>query len=388
MNTIFSNTEVAFSVKTDAELDRAYYLFKMISSEPLVKIGSKITQFALYTHLPVEGLIRATVFNHFCGGVTEKDCMPVIDKMYDKNVHAILDYSAEGKEEEKQFDKVVDITIGIMDFAKEKSSMPFAVFKPTGIGTMKIYTKVSAGEKLTPEEQEEWDRVLVRYDKVAKAAYEKNVPLLIDAEDFCMQKAADEAVEDLMEKYNKDKAIIFGTLQLYRHDRMDYIKALQQRAKKQGFHVGMKLVRGAYMEKERERAEKMGYKDPICVDKKATDKMFNDVLEYIFTNIDMMALYVGTHNEESSLLFKNLIDASKLDKNDDRLWFGQLYGMSDHISYNIAALGYNVSKYLPFGPVRDVMPYLIRRADENTSVGDQTSRELDLLKTERKRRKI
>lgn len=388
MNKIFSNTEVAFSVKTDAELDRAYYLFKMISSEPLVKIGSKITQFALYTHLPVEGLIRATVFNHFCGGVTEEDCMPVIDKMYDKNVHAILDYSAEGKEEEQQFDKVVDITIGIMDFAKEKSSMPFAVFKPTGIGTMKIYTKVSAGEKLTSEEQAEWDRVLARYDKVAKAAYEKNVPLLIDAEDFCMQKAADEAVEDLMEKYNKDKAIIFGTLQLYRHDRMDYIKALQQRAKKQGFHVGMKLVRGAYMEKERERAEKMGYQDPICVDKKATDKMFNDVLKYIFANIDMMALYVGTHNEESSLLFKNLIDASELAKNDDRLWFGQLYGMSDHISYNIAALGYNVSKYLPFGPVRDVMPYLIRRADENTSVGDQTNRELDLLKTERKRRKI
>ena len=388
MNTIFSNTEVAFAIKTDAELDRAYYLFKMISSEPMVKIGSKLTNFALKAHLPVEGLIRATVFNHFCGGVTEEDCMPVIDKMYAKKVHAILDYSAEGKEEEKQFDKVVDITIGIMDFAKEKASMPFAVFKPTGIGTMAIYTKVSAGEKLTAEEQAEWDRVLARYDKVAKAAHEKNVPLLIDAEDFCMQKAADEAIEDLMEKYNKDKAIIFGTLQLYRHDRMDYIKALQQRAKKQGFHVGMKLVRGAYMEKERERAEQMGYQDPICIDKPATDKMFNDVLKYIFDNIDMMALYVGTHNEESSLLFKELIEASDLDKNDDRLWFGQLYGMSDHISYNIGALGYNVSKYLPFGPVRDVMPYLIRRADENTSVGNQTSRELDLLKTERKRRGI
>ncbi len=200
MSTIFSNTEVAFAVKTDAELDRAYYLFKMISSEPLVKIGSKITQFALYTHLPVEGLIRATVFNHFCGGVTEEDCMPVIDKMYQKKVHAILDYSAEGKEEEKQFDKVVDITINIIDFAKEKASMPFAVFKPTGIGTMKIYTKVSEGKKLTTAEQAEWDRVLARYDKVAKAAYEKKVPLLIDAEDFCMQKAADEAIEDLIGK--------------------------------------------------------------------------------------------------------------------------------------------------------------------------------------------
>jgi len=388
MNTILNNTEVAFAVKTDAELDRAYYLFKMISSEPLVKIGSKITQFALYTHLPVEGLIRATVFNHFCGGVTEEDCMPVIDKMYAKNVHAILDYSAEGKEEEKQFDKVVKITTGIMDFAKEKESMPFAVFKPTGIGRMEIFTKVSEGKELTQTEKEEWDRVLVRFDAVAKAAHDKNVPLLIDAEDYCMQKAADEAVEDLMQKYNKDKAIVFGTLQLYRHDRMDYIKALHQRAKTQGFHVGMKLVRGAYMEKERARAEKMGYQDPICADKPATDKMFNDVLKYIFDNIDMMALYVGTHNEESSLLFKDLIDNSKLEKNDPRLWFGQLYGMSDHISYNIGALGYNVSKYLPFGPVRDVMPYLIRRADENTSVGDQTNRELELLRAERKRRKI
>ncbi len=388
MSTLFNNTEVAFATKTDAELDRAYYLFKMISSEPLVKIGSKLTNFALNAHLPVEGLIRATVFNHFCGGVTEEDCMPVIDKMYAKNVHSILDYSAEGKEEEEQFDKAVRITIGVMDFAKEKESMPFAVFKPTGIGRIEIYEKVSAGETLTEAEQAEWDRVIARYEKVAQAAHEKDVPLLIDAEDYSMQKAADELVEDLMEKYNKDKAIVFGTLQLYRHDRLDYIKALHKRALEQGFHVGMKLVRGAYMEKERERAEKMGYQDPICVDKPATDKMFNDVLKYIFENIDIMALYVGTHNEESSLLFKELIDNSNLEKDDPRLWFGQLYGMSDHITFNLGALGYNVSKYLPFGPVRDVMPYLIRRADENTAVGDQTSRELELLKAERKRRKL
>jgi proline dehydrogenase len=360
----------------------------MISSEPLVKIGSKLTNFALNAHLPVEGLIRATVFNHFCGGVTEEDCMPVIDKMYAKNVHSILDYSAEGKEEEEQFDKAVRITIGVMDFAKEKESMPFAVFKPTGIGRIEIYEKVSAGETLTEAEQAEWDRVIARYEKVAQAAHEKAVPLLIDAEDYSMQKAADELVEDLMEKYNKDKAIVFGTLQLYRHDRLDYIKALHKRALEQGFHVGMKLVRGAYIEKERERAEKMGYQDPICVDKPATDKMFNDVLKYIFENIDIMALYVGTHNEESSLLFKELIDNSNLEKDDPRLWFGQLYGMSDHITFNLGALGYNVSKYLPFGPVRDVMPYLIRRADENTAVGDQTSRELELLKAERKRRKL
>jgi proline dehydrogenase len=388
MKNIFDNTEVAFAVKTDAEIERAYFLFKIIQSEPMVKIGSKITQFALKAHLPVEGLIRATVFNHFCGGVTEEDCMPVIDKMYDKRVHSILDYSAEGKEEEAQFDKAVKITLGVIDFAREKDSMPFAVFKPTGFGRLGLYEKVSNGEKLTDDEKEEWSRVVARYDKVSKAAFEKNVPLLIDAEEVCMQQAVDDLVEQMMEKYNKEKAIVFGTLQLYRHDRMDYIKALHQRALDKQFHVGMKLVRGAYMEKERERAQEKGLEDPICKDKAATDKMYNDVMKYMFDNIDQMAIYVGTHNEDSAQLFKDLIDNSDLDKNDSRLWFGQLFGMSDHISYNLAALGYNVSKYLPFGPVKDVMPYLIRRADENTSVGDQTNRELELLKRERKRRKI
>ncbi len=385
---IFQNTKIAFSIKSDAELDRAYWLFKLISSEPMVKIGSRITQLALNAHLPVEGLIRATVFNHFCGGVTEEDCMPVIEKMYAKNVHSILDYSAEGKEEEEQFDKVVKITKNIIDMAATNPAMPFAVFKPTGIGRKDLYTKVSENSELSEAEQAEWERVKQRYEEVAKACYEKDVPLLIDAEDYCMQKAADELVEDLMEKYNKDKALIFGTLQLYRKDRMDYIQALHRRAQEKGFHVGMKLVRGAYMEKERERAQKLGYPDPICKDKAATDKMYNDVMKYMFENIDSMALYIGTHNEESSLLFKQLIDESGLAKDDPRLWFGQLYGMSDHITFNLGALGYNVSKYLPFGPVKDVMPYLIRRADENTSVGDQTGRELRLLETERKRRKI
>lgn len=386
MYEIFQNTEVAFAVKTDAEIERAYYLFRIIQSEPMVKIGSKITQLALKAHLPVEGLIRTTVFNHFCGGVTEEDCMPVIDKMYSKNVHSILDYSAEGKEEEEAFDKAVKITLKIIDFAKEKQSMPFAVFKPTGFGRMELYEKVTAGEKLSDEEQDEWNRVINRYDVVAKAAHDNDVPLLIDAEDYSMQKAADDLIEAMMEKYNKEKAIVFGTLQLYRHDRLDYLKALHQRAIDKGFHIGMKLVRGAYMEKERERAEKMGYQDPICADKPATDKMYNDVMKYMFDNLDRMAIYVGTHNEESSYLFKEMIDKSGLAKNDSRLWFGQLFGMSDHITYNLGALGYNVSKYLPFGPVRDVMPYLIRRADENTSVGDQTNRELELLIKEKKRR--
>lgn len=388
MENIFDNTEVAFAVKTDAEIERAYFLFKIIQSEPMVKIGSKITQFALKAHLPVEGLIRATVFNHFCGGVTEEDCMPVIDKMYEKGVHSILDYSAEGKEEEAQFDKAVSITLGVIDFAKEKPAMPFAVFKPTGFGRLGLYEKISMNEPLTVSEEEEWKRVVERYDKVSKAAHDNHVPLLIDAEEVCMQQAVDDLVEQMMTKYNREQAIVFGTLQLYRHDRMNYIKALHERARAKGFHIGMKLVRGAYMEKERERAMEKGIEDPICKDKVATDKMYNDVMKYMFNNINQMAIYVGTHNEESAQLFKELIDNSDLKKDDKRLWFGQLYGMSDHISYNLAKLGYNVSKYLPFGPVKDVMPYLIRRADENTSVGDQTNRELELLKRERKRRNI
>jgi proline dehydrogenase len=388
MYDIFQNTEVAFAVKTDAEIERAYYLFKIIQSEPMVKIGSKLTQFALAAHLPVEGIIRMTVFNHFCGGVTEEDCMPVIDKLYSKNVHSILDYSAEGKEEEEAFDKAEKITLNIINFAKEKPSMPFAVFKPTGFGRLELYEKITEGHTLTEAEQTEWNKVVARYDRVSKAAYDNDVPLLIDAEDFSMQKAADDLIESMMVKYNKEKAIVWGTLQLYRHDRMDYLKGLHQRAIEQGFFIGMKLVRGAYMEIERERAAKMGYQDPICATKAETDENYNNVLKYMFANIDKMSIYNGTHNEESSYLFKEMIDQAGLEKNDKRVWFGQLYGMSDNITFNLGALGYNVTKYLPFGPVRDVMPYLIRRADENTSVGDQTNRELELLKRERERRKL
>jgi len=388
MEKIFDNTEVAFALKTNAELDRAYYLFEMIKREPLVKIGTAVTKFALKTHLPVEGIIRATVFDHFCGGVTEVDCMPTIDKMYTKNVHSVLDYSAEGKEVEEQFDLAMEKTLNTIKFGTEKESIPFAVFKPTGFGRFKIYQKITEGEELDAHEKIEWKRIKERYNIVSKAAFENNVPLLIDAEETWMQDAADDLIEEMMVKYNKEKVIIFGTLQLYRWDRLDYLKKMHERAKKQGFKIGMKLVRGAYMEKERERAEEYGYKDPICIDKEATDKMYNSVQDYMLEHIDEMAVFSGTHNEESSYLLMDLLEKYKLDRNDKRVWFGQLYGMSDHISYNLSKEGYNVAKYLPFGPVRDVMPYLIRRAEENTSVAGQTTRELDLLKTERKRRKV
>jgi proline dehydrogenase len=389
MNRIFDNTETAFALKSDSDLEKAYFLFKMIKSEPLVRIGTAVTKFALKSRLPVEGLIRSTVFDHFCGGVSEENCIPTIEKLYSKNVFSILDYSAEGKEEEAQFDKARDITIGIIkNYAKTNPAIPFAVFKPTGFGRFGLYQKITEHVALTPEDEKEWERVVARYDAVSKAAFENDVPLLIDAEETWMQTAADDLIEEMMRKYNKEKVIVFGTLQLYRWDRLDYLKGLHKRAKDQGFKIGMKLVRGAYMEKERERAEEKGYKDPICVDKDATDKNYNDVLKYMFDNLEDMSIFNGTHNEESAYLLMELIDKAGLKRNDQRLWFGQLYGMSDHISFNLAREGFNAAKYLPFGPVKDVMPYLIRRAEENTSVAGQTTRELDLISKEKKRRKL
>ncbi len=387
MKKIFEDTETAFALKTDTELDRAYFLFKMIQSEPLVRIGTAITNFALKAHMPVEHLIRASVFDHFCGGVTEEDCLPVIEKMYAKNVHATLDYSVEGKEDEDQFDLAERIILQNIDFAQEKDSIPFAVFKPTAFGRFALYQKLTEGKELNAEEKSEWQKVIQRFDTVCKVAYDKNVTLLIDAEESWMQGAADELIELMMQTYNKEKAIVFSTLQMYRWDRLDYLKQLYQRAQEKGFFIGMKVVRGAYMEKERERAEEKGYPSPICKNKQATDDNYNAAIKFMMDN-EKMALFAGTHNEASSLILMELAKEKDILKNDNRLWFGQLYGMSDHISYNLAKEGYNVAKYLPYGPVRDVMPYLIRRAEENTSVSGQTSRELSLLKRERKRRKL
>lgn len=388
MENIFNNTQVAFALKTDTELDRAYFLFKMIDNEPLVRIGTAVTNFALKAHLPVEGLIRATVFDHFCGGTTEEDCLSVVDKMFTKGVSSVLDYSVEGKEEEEQFDAALEMTLKTVEFAKEKNAIPFAVFKPTGLGRFYLYEKIGEKQPLTLEEQKEWNRVVSRFDLICKTAYEKDVALLIDGEESWMQDAADELVTDMMRKYNKEKAIVFNTLQLYRWDRFDYLKKLKDQANEEGFFIGMKLVRGAYMEKENKRAEEKGYPTPICESKEATDINYDVTMAYMMDNLDFMSIFVGTHNELSSYKVIELMKENDIAKNDNRIWFGQLYGMSDNISYNLAEHGYNVAKYLPFGPVRDVMPYLIRRAEENTSVAGQTSRELNLLKAERNRRKI
>lgn len=388
MDLNFENTAIAFELKTDSELERAYFLFKLIANEPLVRIGTAVTNFAIKAHLPVEGLIRATVFDHFCGGTTEEDCLAIIDKMFDKGVCSILDYSVEGKEVEDQFDFALQKTLAVLDFVKEKEAIPFAVFKPTGFGRFELYEKMSASMALDAQEQQEWDRIVERYEKVCKKAFDLDVCLLIDAEESWMQKAADDLALDMMRKYNKKKAVVYNTAQMYRWDRLAYINELNEIASLEKFKVGLKVVRGAYMEKENDRANEKGYKSPICKSKVATDENFDAAVAFMMDNLERMSIFSGTHNEQSCLKLVELMNAKQLKQNHDSVWFGQLYGMSDHITYNLSASGYNAAKYVPYGPVRDVMPYLIRRAEENTSVAGQTSRELALLQKEKKRRKL
>lgn len=390
MKKLFNNTEVAFALKNNKELKRAHFLFNMISKPTLVKMGSALANFAIKTHLPVTGLIRSTVFDHFCGGISEDDCLTVVDNMYNKGrVASVLDYSVEGKETEEQFDAALNMTIKTIEFGKQRpDAIPFAVFKPTGFGRFDMFVKKGENVKFTPDEEKEWERIVYRFNMACKFAYDNDVLLLIDAEHSWMQDAADEICLDMMRKYNKEKALIYNTAQLYRWDRLQYLKDLHQIAKAEGFHVGMKVVRGAYMEVERERAAQKGYKSPICVDKAATDVNYDAAVTFMIENADVMALFAGTHNEKSSYLIMDLMKKHNIAHNDKKLFFGQLYGMSDNISFNLAKENYNVAKYLPFGPVRDVIPYLIRRAEENTSVAGQTNRELDLITTELKRRKL
>ena len=354
---IFDNTEIAFSLKSNSELNRAYLLFKMISFEPLVKVGKVLSNFAIKAKLPVDSVIRATVFDHFCGGINEKDCLSVIDAMYEKGVSSVLDFSVEGKEEESFFDAAMEKTLEIINFSENKEAMPIAVFKPTGFGKPGLYTKKGTGKPFTETEQEEWNRVVVRFDKVCKLAKEKDVELLIDAEESWMQQAVDDLVSEMMQKYNTEKAIVYNTLQMYRHDRMAFLMTEYEHAKANGYYLGYKIVRGAYMEKENERALRNGYSTPICESKAATDENFNASAKYILDRLDVISLFAGTHNEASSYLILELMEEKKISKSDNRVWFGQLYGMSDHISFNLANLGYNVAKYVPFGPVKDV--YLI-----------------------------
>lgn len=383
----FDNTEIAFKSKTDAELGRAYWLFKIIGSPSMVKIGKWSTNSALKMGLPIKGLIKKTIFSQFCGGETIDDCTKTIELLGSFGVGTILDYSVEGKTSEEDFDATVSEIIATIHAAKKDKNIPFAVFKVTGISRFGILEKANDPSTLLSDiEKLELGLVISRIDKICLAAHENNVPVFIDAEETWIQDTIDRITVDMMKKYNKERAIVYNTLQMYRHDRLAYLEKEIEYAREHRIHYGVKLVRGAYMEKERERAQQKGYSSPIQPDKAACDGDFNKALEQIILNIDTMALCAGSHNEKSAIVLAELMDKYGIDKNDSRVYFAQLLGMSDHISYNMSHAGYNVAKYVPYGPVKEVMPYLLRRADENTSVAGQTGRELSLIMKERKRR--
>lgn len=388
MNNLFSDTKEAFSLKSNFELNRAFFLFKIIGNSTFVKLSTSLTNFALKFHLPVTPIIKATVFDHFCGGVSEEDCIPVINKMFIKNVYSVLDFSTEGFNSEKEFDDCLRKKTSIIEFAKNRKEIPFAVFKPTCLGSKDLFKKVSKFEKLNELENDSWNRVIQRFDKVCSKAFKQNIKILIDAEEVEVQNAIDELAIKMMRKYNLSSPIVYNTVQMYRKDRLSYLGELISNQLNDGVIFGLKLVRGAYMEKERNLAVSMNVESPICDSKDDTDKNFNSGLDFVFNNLNRISFVCASHNEDSILKVMNMMESKKLKSNDNKIWFGQLYGMSDNISFNLASKNYNTFKILPFGSVKNLMPYLIRRAEENTSVQGQTGRELQLILKERKRRAL
>lgn len=384
----FNNTEVAFRHKSNAELKQAYWLFKMIGSNLLTKVGPPITNFMLSIGLPIQGIIKATIFKQFCGGETIAECEHTIEQLHKGKVGTILDYSVEGEEEEHVFDFTCEEIIRTIERADGDIRIPITVFKVTGIARFALLEKLDAKQELTTTEKDEFNRVKQRCEKICRTAFERNVPVMIDAEETWIQDTIDMLAIEMMMKFNKEKLIVFNTYQLYRHNKLNSLKTDYLIAKETGFILGAKLVRGAYMEKERKRAEEMDYPSPIQPDKAATDRDYNEALRFCVENIDIIGFVCGTHNEESSRLLTALIDEKGIAHHHPHVYFAQLLGMSDNLSFNLSDVGYNVAKYVPYGPVKAVMPYLFRRAQENTSVAGQTGRELGLISKEKKRRGI
>ncbi len=386
-NISFADTSIAFSYKTDKELKKSHLLFSSINNPVLSKLGANIVKFALKVKLPVKGIIKKTVFQQFCGGESIRQCDETIAKLAKYNVKTILDYAAEGDSGETNYDDAVNEILKTVSKATGHPHIPFSVFKPTGIASKELLEKIQLGKSLSEKEKNEFEATKGRFDRIARACFDNNVQLYIDSEDSFYQDPIDEMTYELMTRYNKEKTVVFNTYQMYRVGMLENLQKANEDGKKKGYHVGAKLVRGAYMEKERERAEEKGYPDPIMPDKASTDKQYDDALRYCIENIDNMELCSGSHNENSNYLLVELMEKRGLEKNDPRVFFAQLYGMSDHISFNLANAGYNVVKYVPFGKIETVMPYLFRRAEENTSIAGQSSRELELIRKELKRRR-
>jgi proline dehydrogenase len=382
----FDDTHIAFSYKSDRELRKANFIFSLVNNPVVSSIATGLAKLGLALHLPVKGLIRSTVFEHFCGGETIEQSDHTIQTLFQYKVGTILDYSAEGEHTESGFDRAKEEVLKTLDKAKGNSAIPFCVFKATGIVNAEVLEKVQAKETLSADEALAFEHFHQRVEAICKKAYEHGVPVLIDAEDSWIQNPIDEAAYAMMKKYNQQRAIVFNTFQMYRSDMLDNLRNAFHLAAMHNYFLGVKMVRGAYMEKEAERAEKMDYPNPIHPSKQATDESFNKGLAFCIDNKQRVSLMCGSHNEYSNQYLAVLMEKHSMKNNDSRVWFAQLMGMSDNISFNLANAGYNVAKYVPYGPVELVMPYLIRRAEENTSVAGQSSRELTLIRKELKRR--
>lgn len=396
----FENTENTFAYKSDKELRKARFLFKSMSYQGLVNLGVRITPWAIRSGLPIKGLIRNTIFKQFVGGETLEETAAVANKLQQFGVLVILDYGVEGKEGEENFDHACDEFIRVIRYAAARPSVPYMSVKVTGIARFSLLEKLDAAasaksgyegkvhdEVLTGEERQEWKRVEQRIFRICEAAAQANTAVLIDAEETWIQDPVDALTMQMMARFNKEKAVVLNTLQLYRHDRLQFLKDSFREAQQKGFILGAKLVRGAYMEKERTRAAELGYPSPIQPDKEATDADYNAAVEFCIDHLDRIKLIVASHNEFSNLYTSQLLDKKGLPHNHPHVHFSQLYGMSDHITFNLAKAGFSVSKYLPFGPIKDVIPYLMRRAQENSSMSGQTGRELGLIKKELERRR-
>lgn len=382
----FDDTGTAFSYKTDGQLKKANLIFTLVNNPIVSAIATRLATIALKLRLPVKGLIRSTIFEHFCGGETIEQSEKTINTLKKFHVGTILDYSVEGEKSEKGFDETTREILRTLDKAKGNDAVPFCVFKVTGMGDTGLLEKKHSGQTLTPEEQSAYDRIHARVEEVCSRAHQYNVPVLIDAEETWIQDPIDDLAYEMMTKYNQQQAIVFNTFQMYRRDMAAKLREAHQETVKNNCFLGVKLVRGAYMEKEAARAEKMEYENPIHPTKEDTDKAFNKGLTFCLDNKQRITLMCGSHNDYSNKFLTVLMEKHGMKPGDPRVWFAQLMGMSDHISFNLSRSGYNVAKYVPYGPVEAVMPYLIRRAQENTSVAGQSSRELQLIRKELRRR--
>ncbi|OHX65681.1 proline dehydrogenase family protein [Flammeovirga pacifica] len=387
-NTVnFQDTKTAFEWRNDIELKQTYALFAMMGSPSLVKVGTACLNFAFNINLPIKSLVKETLFKQFCGGETIEDSTQTIGLLGKYSIGSILDYSVEGAETDESFDHTVAEIIQTIEKSAEDNNIPFSVFKLTGIAKISLLEKINDGITLSVEEKDQWEKVVQRVELLCKTAFEKDVRIFIDAEETWMQGPVDQLALDMMRKYNKDKAIVYNTYQMYLHAKLKQLKNDLDIAQKDGFILGVKLVRGAYMEKEAERAEKLNYINPVQPSKEATDKDYDSALEFIMENHNAFALCAGSHNEQSNHLLVELLNRYGIKENHPNFFFAQLFGMSDHISFNLSKSGYNVAKYLPYGPVKEALPYLFRRAEENTSVAGQASRELTLVGEEIARRR-